>query len=151
MDLAAQLQQETAEITGMDMTAQIARSFAASYRWNSHNVEGHWYGRSNQVWHDLVKDLPNMIVVPQYPLWYICEDEHMVDGEGVDEDGSKDRDSDEVEVRELEIPPTPGQTLIKLEPDDDQNCGQEEFLEDTMFTIPEYSAAELFPDFVILH
>ncbi len=83
--------------------------------------------------------------------YHSYDHDNMVDGEGVDEDGSEDRDSDKVGIRELEIPPTPGQTPIKLEPNDDQNCRQEDFSEDTMFTIPEYSAAELFPNFVILH
>ena len=41
---------------------------------------------------------------------------------------------------------------IRLEPDDDdQNCGEIDTTEDSLFTLPEPNAAELLPDFVILH
>jgi hypothetical protein len=155
MDELALLKQQTAEIVGMDMKFRIARSFAASYRWNSRNLEAHWYGRSSQVWQDLVKPFPNIIVVPQYPLWYIDEtadDEQSMDDEEAGS-GCEEWDSDEVEVRDPGgNQPGENETTTNIDSDDDdQNCVQEDFSEATMFTIPGSNATELIHDFVILH
>ena len=41
MNEVALLKQQTDEIVGIDMKFRPARSFAASYRWNSRNLEAH--------------------------------------------------------------------------------------------------------------
>jgi len=147
------LQQEKDEITCMDTKARIARAFAASYLWNRRNLEGHWYGRSDQVWHDLTNPFPNMIVVPQYPLWLTGDLEDQEDDEGVDEgdtDNDEERDADEKVARSSGQNELASRAMIRVEPDD-QNCVEAEATEDSLITIPEPNSAELFPDFVILH
>jgi hypothetical protein len=153
--LAHRLQMETAEITGMPLKARIARSFAASYRWNVRNLEGHWYGRSDQIWQDLTSPFPDMIVVPQYPLWLTHGDQDTADEEGDgegDDDCDEEMDSDEESSRQPRDRPAPDDPAISLEPgDDDENCVEVNTTEDSVVTLPERNAAELLPDFVILH
>ena len=91
--LVEQLRNDTIEIVSMDLKARIARSFTASYQWNVCNLEGHWYGRSAQVWHDLASHFPDMIVVPQYPLWLTHEDQ-----DNINEDGEDERDNEGEEI-----------------------------------------------------
>jgi hypothetical protein len=157
-ELALRLRNDTAAIIGLSPKARIARSFAASYRYNSRNIEGPWYGRSAQVWHDLIKDFDNMIVVPQYPLWLTTEDaegaadEESNEGDAEDEDEIDEDEIDEDEtLSRLSIADQPE---IRIEPDDDselENCVQIDITEDSIRTLPEHNAAQLFPDFVILH
>ncbi len=155
--LVEQLRNDTIEIVSMDLKARIARSFAASYQWNVRNLEGHWYGRSAQVWHDLASHFPDTIVVPQYPLWLTHEDQDNINEDGEDERDNEDEeiDSDEEAIRDLrqhENRQATDRPTIHLEPDDDdQNCGEIDTTEDSLITLPEPNAAELLPDFVILH
>jgi hypothetical protein len=81
-----------------------------------------------------------MIVVPQFPLWYIPFDD--------DSDEGGDYSSDVGGVDELD--------LFRL--DEDERCseyGDEDGIgnttTDSVGTIPDGSAAELYPDFVIIH
>jgi hypothetical protein len=149
------LREQRDGVTAMDIKARISRSFAASYLWNNRNLEGPWYGRSAQVWHDLTSPFPSMVVVPQYPLWLSEEDQGDFDG-GADEgdmDNLQERDADETATRaqgQNEL--VACQLVFRVEPDDDdQNCIEVDTTEDSMITIPERNASELLPDFVILH
>jgi hypothetical protein len=146
------LQQQRDDIPQMDPKACIARSFAASYLWNRRNLEGPWYGRSDQVWHNLTSPFPNMIVVPQYPLWL---SEQELDEEADEEDEASDEASDGSEETDVDEAVTRNdladqQPVLCVE-SDDHDCVEADITEDSLITIPEHNAAELFPDFVILH
>jgi hypothetical protein len=151
--LVERLRNDTMDIIGMGLKARIARSFAASYQWNVRNLEGHWYARSAQVWHDLTSHFPDTILVPQYPLWLTHEDQDSVNEDGEEGDNEDEEiDSDEEAVRKTDMQLITGHPTIRLEPDDDdQNCGEVDTTEDSLITLPEPNAAELLPDFVILH
>jgi hypothetical protein len=145
------LQQERGGIFRMDAKARIAKSFAASYLRNRRNLEGPWYGRSAQVWHDLTSTFPNMIVVPQYPLWLSEVDQGDEDSDS-DSDGDEERDADETAgIRNHQVADQLVGCKDADDDDDDQNCVEANTTEDSLITIPEHNAASLFPDFVILH
>lgn len=143
------LQQERDSIPRMDTKARITRSFVASYLWNRRNLEGPWYGRSDKVWHNLTSTFPNLIVVPQYPLWLSEVDQDNEEDEDEDEDRDEERDADETSGIRNDL----ADQLVECEDasDDDQNCVEANATEDSLITIPEHNAPGLFPDFVILH
>ena len=120
----------------------VGRSFCSSYRHNSRNLERPWYGLWCQVLTDLTEEFTNMIVVPQFPLWYIPEEDEAAVVE-VDDDDSID-----------------GMDLFRQRDPDEQDIEAKEAEEDTevgntttgsVGTIAGTDAAELIPDFVILH
>jgi hypothetical protein len=51
----------------LGLKAQLSKSCCASYYWNPRNLERPW----NLTLCQLTEGFDNMIVIPQYPLWYI--------------------------------------------------------------------------------
>src|SRR5882762_4030714 len=64
----------------------VGKSFCSSFRHNSHNLERPWYGPWCQVLTDLTQQFDNMVVVPQFPLWFIQQDEDSDEEESGDND-----------------------------------------------------------------
>jgi hypothetical protein len=115
---------------------KLGRSFCSSYRHNIRNLERPWYGLWCQVLTDLTEGFDSMIVVPQFPLWYIPHDEE------------EDNDSDVDGMDELD--------LFRLDADErNSEHGDEDGIgnttTDSVGTIPDGSAADLYPDFFIIH
>ena len=52
----------------------LQQSFAFSRICNPRNTEFFWYAVWGETLSDLVADIPNLIVAPQYPAWFVPED-----------------------------------------------------------------------------
>lgn len=63
---------------------KIAKAFAISPYRNARNLEAHWYALWTKVLTHLIRDRDNLILAPQYVLFYDLDDEtnSSVDGEG---------------------------------------------------------------------
>jgi hypothetical protein len=141
---------------------QISKSFCLSYRWNVRNLERLWYGHWNTTLLHLTESFENMIVVPQFPLWFRPEDEEsdVEDDEGAASGRSDGEDELNLFLYEEERDPDEHQSVVQDEwkMDDDRETADASCLEleeanlttDSLVTLPG-DAAELFPDFVIIH
>jgi hypothetical protein len=114
--------------------AILEKSFAFSRTFNPRNIEFHWYALWGQILSDLVADVPNLIVAPQFPVWFVqMEDDH--------EDEDDGDDPEEID---------------QLPPRNSPEADDEEFgcaAGDVSFasTVPEKDADEVVVDFAILH
>src|SRR5258705_347386 len=70
--------------------AILGTSFAFSYKFNPRNLEYHWYPLWDQTLSDMVWDVPNLIVAPQYPVWFVPQD----DEDGGEDEGVTDDDKE---------------------------------------------------------
>ncbi|KAG2362607.1 hypothetical protein BDR07DRAFT_1011984 [Suillus spraguei] len=69
----------------------LETSLAFSRTHNSRNTEYFWYPLWDQTLSDLVSDIPNLIVAPQFSLWYAPIDDDVEDvDEGEDEGEGED-------------------------------------------------------------
>jgi hypothetical protein len=121
----------------MKHKAILETSFAFSRTFNSRNIEFHWYALWAQTLSDLVADVPNLIVAPQFPVWFVpMQDDHE------DED-----DGDDPE--EIVQPPEEQNAPGKQADDEEFGCG----VGDVSFasTVPEKNANQVVVDFAILH
>jgi hypothetical protein len=116
--------------------AILETSFAFSRTFNSRNIEFHWYALWAQTLSDLVADVPNLIVAPQFPVWFVP----MHDDDHEDED-----DGDDPEEIVLELPNALGNQANHEE----VGCGAG----DVSFasTVPEKDANQVVVDFAVLH
>ena len=73
------------------------KSLSASFRFNSRNMENPWYGLWAIELQKLVEPFNNLIIVPQYTLWFSISDDEPEDEliEEVDEDAVSEIDEDE--------------------------------------------------------
>jgi hypothetical protein len=122
------------------LKAKIAKSFCSSYHWNIRNQERPWYGLWALTLKDLMQPFDNLLVVPQYPLWFAYDDAEPLadsDDDGIDELDMfrEERDGDEEEVN--------GEA--------NTSWVDEGLSTDSMTTVPDGNAPQLFPDFIILH
>ena len=144
------------------------KSACSSFRFNQRNMENPWYGLWTIELLKLVESLNNIIIVPQYALWYTLEEESDIESiEGVDEDAvSEDDDQDEHEDKpnedededELDLFRDPDERPVSIthEEPDISKCPSIEQDPDISFaeslrTIPDGSAPQIIPDFVALH
>jgi hypothetical protein len=125
---------------------QVAKSFCSSYRYNPRNIERVWYGPWCQVLSDLVEEFDNMVVIPQFPLWFIPGDEEP--DESDDAPATDDESLDELDCFRA----------IPDEWDEDERHIKRKDLDliadittDSIGTLPGSNVAELFPDFAIVH
>ncbi len=157
-----------------------AKSFASSYRYNGRNLEAHWYGLWQIVLNRLIRNRPDFMVVPQFPLYYVFsdvgDDEERKEGENPDfpdEIGKKDVLQDEIEDavvdgsgappehQVVEAPilpahplPPPGSPIFSSTPPRDFECViNPDASSATMKTVPvsSWRSSSAVPDFCILH
>lgn len=115
----------------------LETSFAFSRTFNSRNIEYHWYALWDQTLSDLIADVPNLIVAPQFPVWFVpMHDDH---------EDEEDGDDPEEIVRLPEEHDAPGNESD----DEDVGCGAG----DVSFasTVPEKDTRQVIVDFAILH
>ncbi|KAG1795594.1 hypothetical protein EV424DRAFT_1446701 [Suillus variegatus] len=127
--------------------AILATSLAFSRTLNSRNVEYLWYPLWNQILYELVADIPNLVLAPQFPVWFVPDD---------DEDDEDENDGDDPE----EIIQPPEEQPTKEAPENQNNQNEHEDDEaaeaaagDISFasTVPQKNAEGVIVDFVILH
>ncbi|KAG2129093.1 hypothetical protein DEU56DRAFT_915217 [Suillus clintonianus] len=121
----------------------LETSFAYSRTFNPRNIEYYWYSLWAQTLSDLVADMSNLIVVPQFPVWFVPEDddhEDEEDGDDPEEIVRKDPDSKEMEA-------SPRQA----DGDDEEEGGGGAGNVSVAFTIPEKDAEGVIVDFAIVH
>jgi hypothetical protein len=53
-----------------DIKTRLSTSYCASYQFNPRNLERPWYGRWNLTLNNLIGSFDNMIVTPQFPIWF---------------------------------------------------------------------------------
>ncbi|OAX31899.1 hypothetical protein K503DRAFT_870435, partial [Rhizopogon vinicolor AM-OR11-026] len=78
----------------MRYKAILETSFAFSYTFNPRNLEYHWYPLWNQTLSDMVSDVPNVIVAPQYPIWFVPQDDEVGNEDERDKDDDKEYEDD---------------------------------------------------------
>ncbi|KAM6499952.1 hypothetical protein JOM56_005460 [Amanita muscaria] len=147
------------------------KSLSASFRYNPRNMENPWYG----LWaHELLKmaePFNNLVIVPQYALWFTMPDDEPDDefieeidedaiseigdesqGDDLNEGGTHDSDDsdDELDVlrdKDESIEPIEDQNPAALNTEQDPDTS----ITESLFTVPDGSAPQLTPDFVALH
>lgn len=118
----------------MEYKAILETSLAFSRTFNSRNIEFFWYPLWNQTLSDLVADVPNLIVAPQFPVWFVP----MIDDNEDENDGD---DPEEI----VQPPEGPDQD------EDDEAVGVGAGNISFASTIPEKKAEQVVVDFVILN
>lgn len=85
---------------------RTSKSFATSYRFNPRNLEAHWYGIWQLVLNRLIRDRPDFLVIPQFPLYYIPSDvgDNEYRAKGQNPDDPDDIDQEDVTQDEIEEP-----------------------------------------------
>jgi hypothetical protein len=81
---------------------KLMKALSASLRFNSRNMENPWYGLWAIELQKLVEPFNNLIIVPQYTLWFSMSDDEPENEpiEEVDEDALSEIDQDEEEDEE---------------------------------------------------
>ena len=119
---------------------KVGRSFCSSYRHNVQNLERPWYGPWCQVLTDLTERFDNMIVIPQFPLWHIPRE---------------DEKEDEKEISDSGVDGVDELDCLQMDEDNGSEHGDGDgvgnITADSIVTVADGNAAELFPDFVIIH
>ncbi|KAG1894056.1 uncharacterized protein F5891DRAFT_1063703 [Suillus fuscotomentosus] len=91
--------------TVVPYSAILRTSLAYSRTFNPRNLEYHWYPLWDYALSNLVRKTPNLIVFPQFPLWFIPSDD---DGEVEEaEDGDNLEEMDAVEPHQAPAPISP--------------------------------------------
>jgi hypothetical protein len=73
----------------------LETSYAFSRTFNSRNLEFYWYPLWCHTLFVLVENVPNLIVAPQFPLWFVMQNDQL---EGAD-DGDDPEEVDERAVQ----------------------------------------------------
>lgn len=81
------------------LKAELATSTAYSATINPRNLEYFWYIAWDGICHDLVADIQNAVVAPQFPLWF----EPQTNDDGDEEDDDDDYDDDDANDDEDDI------------------------------------------------
>lgn len=128
---------------------QLSKSFCSSFRFNPRNLERPWYGLWCQILTDLVDKFDNMIVVPQFNLW-VLPDEEDSDSEDEGDAGARTVGDDSVDELDLFLPVRDGDEADEPAVEE---CEDEvgNTTTDSVRTMPDGAAANLFPDFAIIH
>ena len=154
----------------LSIKSKLIKSLSASFRFNRRNMENPWYGLWAYELQKLAEPFDNLVIVPQYTLWYTMPDDEPGDesiGE-VDEDAVSEIDDEGVDLDEIGTHHQSDDSDDELdllrdkdestEPFEDQNPTAQNTEQDpdtsitnSLFTVPDGSAPQLTPDFVILH
>jgi len=138
----------------MRYKAILETSFAFSYTFNPRNLEYHWYPLWNQTLSDMVSDVPNVIVAPQYPIWFVPQDDEVGNEDERDKDDDKEYEDDGSGGDPEEVPIVsegellPGEGTAVLEDDNDgEDMGEVSFA----LTVPEKDARGVIVDFAVIN
>jgi hypothetical protein len=122
----------------MEQKAILETSLAFSRTFNSRNIEFHWYALWAQTLSDLVADVPNLIVAPQFPVWFVpTHDVH---------ENEEDGDDPEEMIGGL-----PEEQDDPVNEADDEEVGYGAGDVSFASTVPEKDANQVVVDFAILH
>ncbi|OJA17118.1 hypothetical protein AZE42_02598 [Rhizopogon vesiculosus] len=136
----------------MRYKAILETSFAFSYTFNPRNLEYHWYPLWNQTLSDMVSDVPNVIVAPQYPIWFVPQDDEDGDEDERDKDDDMEYEDDGSGGDPEEIHIMSGESLSKestvLEAD---NMGEDVAEVSFALTVPEKDARGVIVDFSVIN
>lgn len=131
--------------------ARLETSYAFSRTFNSRNMEFYWYPLWCQILFDLVADVPNLIVAPQFPVWIVKQNDQL--------EGANDGDDpEEVEERVAQgasegvaagtqVPANNQEELEEGDHEPDSEVGNMSFAS----TVPEKDAGSVLVDFGIVH
>jgi len=123
--------------------AILEKSFAFSRTFDPRNLEYHWYPLWNQTLSDLVSRVPNLIIAPQYPLWFVPQGD-----EEIEDDGNSDDENDPEEVK-ASIRGSRTESTVLEGDDDDQVVADMSFASES--TMPEKYAKSVIVDFAIIN
>jgi len=153
--------------SSLSLKGQLMKSTCSSFRYNQRNIENPWYGLWTIELLKLTESLNNILIVPQYALWYtLPEDEPDIESiEDVDEDAvSEDGDQDEHGEREdedndeLDLLRDPDESFVAIMHEEPEISNRLDIERDpdisfaeSLCTIPDGSAPQIIPDFVALH
>ncbi|KAG2084120.1 uncharacterized protein F5147DRAFT_659947 [Suillus discolor] len=131
--------------------ARLETSYAFSRTFNSRNMEFYWYPLWCQTLFDLVADVPNLIVAPQFPVWIVKQNDQL--------EGANDGDDPE-EVEEwvaqaasegvaagTQVPANNQEELEEGDHEADSEVGNMSFAS----TVLEKDAESVLVDFGIVH
>ncbi|KAG2363224.1 hypothetical protein BDR07DRAFT_1483940 [Suillus spraguei] len=127
----------------MRYKAILETSFAFSRTFNPRNIEYCWYALWDQTLSDMVADVPNLIVAPQFPVW-------VVPG-AADEEDENDGDNPEEIVQMKEQPEEAAQEGSSDQTDDEKEGENEVGNISFASTVPQKDAKGVLVDFAILN
>ena len=159
---------------------KLIKSLSASFRFNSRNMENPWYGLWALELQKLAEPFNNIVIVPQYTLWFSMSDDEQenesieeVDEDAVSETGEDEGDEggthesddsdDELDLLRYENESDDELDILRdkdesIEPIEDKNPAAlnteqdpDTSITNSLFTVPDGSAPQLTPDFVALH
>jgi hypothetical protein len=153
------------------LKSKLSQSYCASYRWNERNLERPWYGLWTVTLGHLTETFDNMVVIPQYPLWYIPDEEDGDEKASVEGDDFSDEeiagsatDQSRNEEHDIADPDNDPIDLFQYpeerDPDESMtphvdSCGlpdsEVDISGDSLVTVPDGNASERLPDFVVIH
>ncbi|KAG2361280.1 hypothetical protein BDR07DRAFT_1334713 [Suillus spraguei] len=136
--------------------SRLETSYAFSRTFNSRNLEFYWYPLWCQTLFDLVADVPDVIVAPQFPVWIVKHDDQLEgaddgdDPEEVEEksaQGEEDVASNQVPGNNEETQEREGEGEQEGDFEPDTSIGNISFTP----TVPEKDARSVLVDFAIVH
>ncbi|OAX32971.1 hypothetical protein K503DRAFT_776109, partial [Rhizopogon vinicolor AM-OR11-026] len=138
----------------MRYKAILETSFAFSYTFNPRNLEYHWYPLWNQTLSDIVSNVPNVIIAPQYPIWFVPQDDEVGNEDERDKDDDKEYEDDGSGGDPEEVPimsggeSLPGESIAVIE---DDNDGEDMAEVSFALTVPEKDARGVIVDFAVIN
>ena len=159
------------ESSSLSLKGRLMKSACSSFRYNPRNMENPWYGLWTIELLKLVESFENIIIAPQYALWYTLPDEEPdiesiedVDEDVVSEGGHQVDRGDEEEDKpddcndELDLLRDPDESSIAIAHEEPEISNYPDIEQDpdisfaeSLCTIPDGSAPQIVPDFVALH
>jgi hypothetical protein len=152
----------------LSFKGRLMKSACSSFRYNPRNMENPWYGLWTLELLKLTQSFNNIVLIPQYALWYTLpelesdvESIEEIDEDDISEDGEQDEGSDENnaesdssddEINLFKDPDESGEA-IRVEDSEvpDIERDPDTSLAESLLTIPDGSAPHVIPDFVALH
>ncbi|KAG1872383.1 hypothetical protein DFJ58DRAFT_761246 [Suillus subalutaceus] len=125
---------------------RLETSYAFSRTFNSRNMEFYWYPLWCQTLFDLVADVPNLIVAPQFPVWIVKHNDQL---EGAD-DGDDPEEVEERVAQGEEDVAAVVQILGNNEEEGDHEPDSEVGNISFASTVPEKNAESVLVDFAIV-
>ena len=127
-------------------------------------MENPWYGLWTIELLKLTESLNNVIIVPQYALWYTVEEEsdtesiEEVDEDAVSEDEEPKKEEPNEDDDELDLFRDPDESSVSITHEEPEISNPQDIKQDpdisfaeSLCTIPDRSAPQIIPDFVALH
>ncbi|KAH9031942.1 hypothetical protein EDB84DRAFT_1578661 [Lactarius hengduanensis] len=82
--------------SSLTLKGQLMKSACSSFRYNPRNLENPWYGLWTMELLKLTEPFNNVVVIPQYALWYMLpkEEPEIEPIEEIDEDATSEPEDD---------------------------------------------------------